>query len=337
MVKSSGGQRESEGVVVSVIGVQHNAPGGKGPHSDHARGEGKREGMAGSVRSNHPGRCPPAVLEGEPSFGKVRRLQRGLWAAAKQSSSRRFHALYDRIYRGDVLWEAWDRVKVNRGASSASVDGGVMSEPVPPESPVDTLGSLAARRSMRPRVRIAVIVPAGPRDDVLDTLASVVHYTHSSRIIIVIDDTAAYPSNVEHVRALSRDIVVLPPPPNSPGGLGGLWVKLAFGYRWVLERYEPQIILRLDADALIIGRGLESCAERVFAENPDVGLLGSYGLGPAGGVRDWSWATPKAPRRSRNPRTEPPRTPKESSSLSQAGQSARLYRRRKRSRWCLYS
>jgi RNA-directed DNA polymerase len=57
------------------------------------------------------------VLEGEPSFGKVRRLQRRLWAAAKQSEGRRFHALYDRIYRGDVLWEAWDRVKVNRGAA----------------------------------------------------------------------------------------------------------------------------------------------------------------------------------------------------------------------------
>jgi hypothetical protein len=35
MVKSGGGQRESEGVVVPVIGVQHNAPGGKGPHFDH--------------------------------------------------------------------------------------------------------------------------------------------------------------------------------------------------------------------------------------------------------------------------------------------------------------
>ena len=31
MVKSPGVQRESEGVVVPVIGVQHNAPGGKGP------------------------------------------------------------------------------------------------------------------------------------------------------------------------------------------------------------------------------------------------------------------------------------------------------------------
>ncbi|MEV4564343.1 HIRAN domain-containing protein [Nonomuraea sp. NPDC049419] len=45
VVKSSGGQRESEGIVVPLIGVQHNAPGGKGPHFDHACGEGKHQGM----------------------------------------------------------------------------------------------------------------------------------------------------------------------------------------------------------------------------------------------------------------------------------------------------
>jgi RNA-directed DNA polymerase len=118
MVKSSGGQRESEGVVVPLIGVQHNAPGGKGPHFDHAGGEGKREGMAGSARSNYPGGLSPVVaVDGKPSYAKVRQLQRRLWAAAKQSEGRRFHALYDRVHRGDVLWAAWDRVRSNRGAA----------------------------------------------------------------------------------------------------------------------------------------------------------------------------------------------------------------------------
>ena len=62
MVKSSGGQRESERAVVPVIGVQHNAPGGKGPHFDHACNEGKREGMAGTAQLNHPGGLSPVVL-----------------------------------------------------------------------------------------------------------------------------------------------------------------------------------------------------------------------------------------------------------------------------------
>src|SRR6202166_2260969 len=48
---------------------------------------------------------------------KVRQLQRRLWVCAKQSKTRRFHALYDRIYRSDVLREAWKRVRSNKGAA----------------------------------------------------------------------------------------------------------------------------------------------------------------------------------------------------------------------------
>ena len=112
MVKTSGAQRESDGVVVPLIAGM-NPAGGKGPDFGHAGDGGKRKGMAGTARSNHPGGHQPAA--------NVRQLQNRLWAAAKQSPGRRFHALYDRIHRSDVLWEAWRRVRANRGA--AGVDG----------------------------------------------------------------------------------------------------------------------------------------------------------------------------------------------------------------------
>jgi len=112
MVKSSGAQRESDGVVVPLIAGM-NPAGGKGPDFGHAGGGGKREGMAGTARPKSPGGHQPP--------DKVRQLQNRLWAAAKQSPGRRFHALYDRIHRTDVLWEAWRRVRANRGA--AGVDG----------------------------------------------------------------------------------------------------------------------------------------------------------------------------------------------------------------------
>src|SRR3954471_22245673 len=50
-----------------------------------------------------------------------RELQRKLYLAAKSNRSRRFHALYDRIFRPDILWRAW--MEVRRNGGSAGVDG----------------------------------------------------------------------------------------------------------------------------------------------------------------------------------------------------------------------
>lgn len=52
---------------------------------------------------------------------KVRQLQNRLYLTAKKSSKRRFHALYDKVYRQDVLTEAWKRVRANKGSNG--VDG----------------------------------------------------------------------------------------------------------------------------------------------------------------------------------------------------------------------
>ncbi|WP_242835532.1 hypothetical protein [Ruminiclostridium josui] len=46
---------------------------------------------------------------------KVRDFQNRLYLTAKADRKRRFYALYDKIYRNDILKEAWKRVKQNGG------------------------------------------------------------------------------------------------------------------------------------------------------------------------------------------------------------------------------
>ena len=48
---------------------------------------------------------------------KVQALQRTLYRAAKADPGRRFHALYDKVLRRDVMERAWEQVRRNRGAA----------------------------------------------------------------------------------------------------------------------------------------------------------------------------------------------------------------------------
>jgi group II intron reverse transcriptase/maturase len=107
------------------------------------------------------GATGPNDLGGGKPRDKVRQLQRRLWAAAKRKPERRFHALYDHVWRGDVLQEAWKRVRVNQGA--AGVDGQTLAEveQYGVERFLEELGDALRERRYRPALVRRRYIPKG--------------------------------------------------------------------------------------------------------------------------------------------------------------------------------
>lgn len=46
---------------------------------------------------------------------QVRRRQRALYLKSEQEETCRFYSLYDKLWREEVLWEAWRQVRENKG------------------------------------------------------------------------------------------------------------------------------------------------------------------------------------------------------------------------------
>ena len=92
---------------------------------------------------------------------KVRQLQRRLWIAAKREPGRRFHALYDRIHRSDVLWEAWERVRRNRGSAGCDRQSIADVEEYGVERFLEELGVMLRAGEYEPWAVLRKYVPKG--------------------------------------------------------------------------------------------------------------------------------------------------------------------------------
>ena len=153
-----------------VVRRPGNAGGAKGPwFRTNARRGRRAEGLAMSLET----------------LPKVRKLQAALHAKAKGSPDYRFYALYDKVYRADVLAEAYKRCRHNGGA--AGVDGQRFEdiEAYGLERWLDELAQELREKSYRPQAvrRVYIAKPDGKqrplgiptvRDRVVQTAAVLV-------------------------------------------------------------------------------------------------------------------------------------------------------------------
>lgn len=135
------------------------------------------------------------------------------------------------------------------------------------------------------RKSLIIVMPIKSEDEIdraVDTICSVEHYISTDYQIVVLQGREGICDNL---KKLFPSIIVVRG--SDKGPFGHLYVSLADAFRFILEQYKFDALLRLDTDALIIGYHPEKDAISYFEEHPDIGMLGSYKKDCRGNIRDF--------------------------------------------------
>lgn len=138
-----------------------------------------------------------------------------------------------------------------------------------------------------------VLLPVGPGTNLeflLDTLESIQTFALPDHRILVLDDSGE--GIGEKVRAVMPTVDLLvnrPPGADTHRSVSGKFFEtIAKGIRYCTEQYDFQVLLRMDADALMINPGADVRAIEILRQHPEYGLIGSYRERCDGQKRDFA-------------------------------------------------
>ena len=113
-------------------------------------------------QSDHATRTRASDVARDEGVSNLQALQRVLYRSAKQDPTRRFHALYDKLTRSDVMWQAWVNVATNHGApgiDGVSIDSVEVGGTEGVRSFLDSLAAEVKAQSYRPQPLRRVHIP----------------------------------------------------------------------------------------------------------------------------------------------------------------------------------
>lgn len=133
------------------------------------------------------------------------------------------------------------------------------------------------------------VIPAGPGDwaPLRDTIESVLHFEGDDAKVVVVDDASSdCRSSIVKGEFPGVDVLHRSWP---TGGPPRDLATVTDGIRFALSRYEFDVLIKLDTDALVTGSSPGAAAAELFAREPGVGMAGTYRLRADGAAETYAW------------------------------------------------
>jgi hypothetical protein len=132
---------------------------------------------------------------------------------------------------------------------------------------------------MKEKVDLVVVMPIGPQsrpEFIADSLHSIRHYVTERHAIILVDDS--HTGTGFTIQKMFPGINVLLSGKRY-GRMAGLYINLSHAYKYALDNYRFDALLKMDDDALVIGANPETEAIELFTNYPDIGMAGRHFTG----------------------------------------------------------